>query len=141
MLWAGRKWVLERGPAGAGGEHAVVADLVRAGRGDERHQPLQELVRLEHDLRGAVAPAVAQAVEQPAICQMLQAIRGQRAGLGGVGAGTEPAAFEEAADPADDALDDAPDLVILSSAAAEAVHGIGQARTFGVSDVWDFGVH
>jgi hypothetical protein len=61
-------------PVGAGGKHAVIADLVRAGGRDERYQAAQELVRLEHDLCRAVAPAMAQVVEKPAIGQAFQAI-------------------------------------------------------------------
>jgi hypothetical protein len=50
-------------PPGAGGEHAVVADQVGARRRDERDEALQELLRLEEDRGGPVAPAMAEAVE------------------------------------------------------------------------------
>jgi len=45
----------------------VIADLLRAGGRDEEYEAREELVRLEHDLGRAVAPAMAQAVEKPAI--------------------------------------------------------------------------
>jgi hypothetical protein len=52
----------------------VVADQVGTGGRDEGDQAVQELVRLEHDLGRAVAPAMAQVVEKPAIGQAFQAI-------------------------------------------------------------------
>ena len=61
-------------PAGAGGKHAVIADLVRARGRDEGDQPCEELVWLEHDLCRAVAPPMAQVIEKPAIGQAFQAI-------------------------------------------------------------------
>ena len=71
----GRGWAVIRGvgrddtiaPTGAGGEHAVVADQVGARRRDERDEALQELLRLEEDRGGPVAPAMAEAVEQAAV--------------------------------------------------------------------------
>jgi len=54
----------------------VVAELVRAGGGDERDETVQKLVRLEHDVGRAVAPAMAQAVMQAPVGEALQPLGG-----------------------------------------------------------------
>jgi hypothetical protein len=50
----------------------LIPDQVRAGRGDERHESLQKLERLEHDVRRAIPPAMPQAVEQAPILEAFQ---------------------------------------------------------------------
>ena len=42
------RWDHAVAPAGAGGKHSVIADLVRARGRDEGYQSAEELVRLEH---------------------------------------------------------------------------------------------
>ncbi len=179
----------------------MVADLVGAGGRDEGDQAAQKLVRLEHELCRAVAPAMAQVVKQPAIGQTFQAIGrhgrsrdiaaeafeaaaiaggdgdigvqgeahgggaagcsgcrhilgvdavaapggasaaggqsadrvgsetcelglcgGERVGVGGVGFAAEAAALQKTRDPAGDALDDAPHLVILRRRQSPEAH-------------------
>ncbi len=54
----------------------MVTDLVRARRRDEGDQFLQQFLRLEDHMRGAVAPASLQAVEQAPISQPRESLRG-----------------------------------------------------------------
>ena len=46
----------QRAQLGVGGQHAVEADQVQPGPGHQRRQPLHELQRRHHQVRGAVAP-------------------------------------------------------------------------------------
>ncbi len=55
----------------------MVPHQVEPRRGHQRGQPLQQLHRLEQHVGGAVAPAMAQAVDQPPLGAPLQPIRGQ----------------------------------------------------------------
>ena len=48
----------QRAQLGVGGQHAVEADQVQPGPGHQRRQPLHELQRAPHQVRGAVAPGV-----------------------------------------------------------------------------------
>jgi hypothetical protein len=52
----------------------VVAHEVDAGRRHQGGELFDELGRLEHDVRGAVAPAVLQAVEEPPIVEPREAL-------------------------------------------------------------------
>lgn len=64
--------------ARAGAEDAVVADEVEARRRHQRRELLDELGGLEKDVGGAVAPAMLQAIEEPAIGHPGEPLGGDR---------------------------------------------------------------
>ncbi len=57
-------------------EDAVVAGGMESRRGHQRRELLHELARLEDDVRGAVAPAVLQAVEEPPVAETRESLGG-----------------------------------------------------------------
>ena len=57
----------ERPESGGGGEHPVVPHEMEAGRGHEGGKPGHQVEGLEDDVAGAVAPAVPEAVKEPAV--------------------------------------------------------------------------
>jgi hypothetical protein len=60
------------------GEHAVIHDEVDRGAGDDRRELLQELDRLEEQMRGAIAPERLQRDEDASVDPELDAVLGER---------------------------------------------------------------
>ena len=56
----------------------MVTDLVGAGRRDQGHQPLEELVGLHQDVRGSVAPARLQPKGETSVGPLFEAIGRER---------------------------------------------------------------
>ena len=62
-------WDDERPPGSRGREYAVLANEVEAGRGNERSELSHQFQGFKDDVGGSVAPAVLEAIEQPAVGQ------------------------------------------------------------------------
>jgi hypothetical protein len=65
--------------AGCGGcEHAVIAHEIHPRRWNEGGELLDELEWREHDVRGSVAPAVLQSIQQSPVWQGRQSLERER---------------------------------------------------------------
>ncbi len=63
----------------------MISNLMSARRGNQRHQPLDELAALHQDMGGSVTPASLEAQREPPIRALLESLAGER-GTGDVAA-------------------------------------------------------